>query len=288
MRAGPLSNSDVISILNRYYVPVFASNEIFGLRGTGPADERAEHSRILGAFVNAHLGSGDVHVYILTPDGRPAAGLGIDRALDTAQLTAALKQVVKQLGTQPGEPVIRPRPQSKAPESSGDQIVLHVSARRLRSGSWAEFPGENWVVLDEGEWKKLLPPAGAAAGATWDIDGSVSRKLLTTFYPPTEDTTSADRNRIEQQFLKATLISLSDGVALARLDGELRMERSFYPGRANYKPIKATLIGFMDFKPARGTIESLAVATEKATYGPEDFTAALHSLTGASVAEKKP
>lgn len=288
MRAGPLSNSNVISLLNRYYVPVFASNEISGPHGTGPADERAEYSRIVGAFLNAHLGTGDVHVYILAPDGRPAADLAIDRAMDTSQLTATLNQVVKQLGTQPGEPVIRPKPQSNAPESSGDQIVLHVSARRLGSSNWAEFPGENWVVLDEGEWKKLLPPAGAALGTTWDIDSAVSRKLLTTFYPPTEDTTSADRNRIEQQFLKATVISLSDGVALARLDGELQMERSFYPGRTNYKPIKATLIGFMDFKPGRGTIESLAVATEKATYGPEDFTAALHSLTGASVAEKKP
>src|SRR3977135_2553074 len=132
MRAGPLSNSNVISLLNRYYVPVFASNEIFGPRGTGPADERAEYERIVGAFYKEHLGTGDVHVYILTPDGRPAAGLGIERAMDIAQLTAALNQVVKQLGTQPGEPVIRPKPQSHPPQSSGDQIVLHVSARTLR------------------------------------------------------------------------------------------------------------------------------------------------------------
>jgi hypothetical protein len=288
MRAGPLSNSGVISLLNRYYVPVSASNEIFGPRGTGPADERAEYGRIVAAFESAHLGTGDVHVYILSPDGRPAAGLSIDRATDTAQLSATLTQVVKQLGTQPGEPVIRPKPQSQGPQSSPDQMVLHVSARHLRAGTWAEFPGENWVVLDEGEWKKLLPPAGAAAGTTWDIDPAISRKLLTTFYPPTEDTTSADRNRIEQQFLKATLVSVTDGAALARLDGELRMERSFYPGHKNYDAIKATLIGFMDFKPGGRTIESLAMATEKATFGSENFTAALHTLTGASVAEKKP
>jgi len=66
------------------------------------------------------------------------------------------------------------------------------------------------------------------------------------------------------------------------------MERSFYPGRKNYEPIKATLIGYMDFKPARGTIESLALTTEKATFGSEDFTAALHSLTSASMAENAP
>ena len=43
MRAGPLSNSNVISLLNRYYVPVFASNEIFGRPGyedTGLEDKR--------------------------------------------------------------------------------------------------------------------------------------------------------------------------------------------------------------------------------------------------------
>src|SRR6266851_4238246 len=112
MRAGPLSNSDVIALLNRYYVPVSVSNEIFGPRGTGPTDERGEYSKIVGAFQKAQLGTGDVHVYILAPDGRPAAGLTIDRAMDTPQLTATLNQVVKQLGTQPGEPVIRPKPQS--------------------------------------------------------------------------------------------------------------------------------------------------------------------------------
>src|SRR5689334_15525168 len=111
MRAGPLSDSNVIAILNRYYVPVYTSNEISGSSGSGPAEERAARNQIYSAFVNAHLSTGDVHVYILAPDGRPAASLNIDQAMDTGQLTAALRRVVKELGTEPGEPVIEPKPQ---------------------------------------------------------------------------------------------------------------------------------------------------------------------------------
>ncbi|PYT26627.1 MAG: hypothetical protein DMG57_21075 [Acidobacteria bacterium] len=36
MRAGPLSNTKVIAMLNRYYVPVYSSNEYAGPDGTGP------------------------------------------------------------------------------------------------------------------------------------------------------------------------------------------------------------------------------------------------------------
>jgi|SRR6185436_13581217 hypothetical protein len=60
MRAGPLSNNDVISILNRYFVPVYTSNEVSGPNGTGTPEERAALHRIVSSFERARLGTGDV------------------------------------------------------------------------------------------------------------------------------------------------------------------------------------------------------------------------------------
>ena len=54
-----------------------------------------------------------------------------------------------------------------------------------------------------------------------------------------EDISSADRNSIELQWLRGTVISASGGTALAKLEGALKMKRSFYPGRDDYKPIKS-------------------------------------------------
>src|SRR6185503_3056976 len=100
MRAGPLSNNDVISILNRYFVPVYTSNEVSGPRGTGAPEERAALHRIVSSFEQARLGTGDVRVYILSPDAKPLASLDLGKALDTGQLVPAITGVVKKLGTQ--------------------------------------------------------------------------------------------------------------------------------------------------------------------------------------------
>jgi len=276
MRAGPLSNNDVISILNRYFVPVYTSNEVSGPSGKGAPEERAALQRIVGSFERARLGTGDVRVYILSPDAQPLASLDLGKALDTGQLLAALTGVVRKLGTQPGAPLVAPHPQSSPPAAEPGALVLHLTARGFNQGSWREFPGENWISLAPAEWKKLLPPAGTQ---TWVIDPVLSRKLLSNFYPQTEDTSSADRNRIERQSLKAAVISAKGGIVLARLDGSLRMLRSFYPGRDDYKPVEATLTGFIDFDPATGQIQTLALVTEKATYGSESFGAGMHTVT---------
>jgi len=283
MRAGPLSNSKVIAMLNRYYVPVYSSNEYAGPEGTGPAEERNERDRIFTAFEKARLGTGDVRVYLLAPDGAPVASVDLGRAMNTEQLLGTLEQVVKKLGTQAGDPLVKPRPQSAPPAAAPGALLLHLSARAFNRGSWGEFPGENWIVLSAAEAEKLLPQASAGS---WQIDPAVSRKLLTNFYPQTEDISSADRNRIELQSLRGTVISASGDATLAKLEGSLKMKRSFYPGRDDYKPINATLVGFLEFSPAAHRVESMALVTEKASYGDEEFGAGMHSVSSAPAPEK--
>jgi hypothetical protein len=275
-------------MLNQYFVPVYTSNEVTGPQGSGPAEERAARNQIIQEFVKAQRGTGDVHVYILSPDAKPLASLDIGTAMDTGRLLAALQQVVQKLGTKQGEPVAPPQSQSRPASKPPGALVLHLTARGFNTGSWREFPAENWVVLSSPEWQKMLPPGNATTGEKWQIHPVLSRKLLTNFYPQTEDTSSVDRNRIDNQSLTATVLETKNGTVLVRLDGLLRMHRSFYPGRSDYKPVEARLVGFMDINLAGRRIESMALVTEKGRYGAEDFGAALHTSAGGGVAETKP
>lgn len=46
MRAGPLSNNEVIQLLNTAFAPVFISNEDYDEDGPAPPEGRAERDRI--------------------------------------------------------------------------------------------------------------------------------------------------------------------------------------------------------------------------------------------------
>lgn len=69
MRAGPFSNAQIIATLNRFFIPVFVSNEDHRDNGVAPPNERAQYRRVFKEFSDGRLGTGDVHVYILKPDG---------------------------------------------------------------------------------------------------------------------------------------------------------------------------------------------------------------------------
>jgi hypothetical protein len=70
MRAGPLSNTKVIELLNGYFVPVYAVNEDYATKGSAPLEEKAERDRIFQEGHALKLSVGSVHVYVLRPDGR--------------------------------------------------------------------------------------------------------------------------------------------------------------------------------------------------------------------------
>lgn len=278
MRVGPLSNSKVISVLNRYFVPVYVSNEdYFGQRATASADERAERQRLTGDFSSKGLSTGDVHVYILSPDGHAAGGLDIGSAMDTGRLMQLLESMIQKFGTPAGEPLIKPGAQSSAPAAGPGSVVFHVVTRRFEKNA-TDFPGENWIVLNAAEWQKLLPPGGAKPGASWIVDAQLTAKLLTNFYPPTEDTSSADRNHVERQELKLTMLPAQGGVVRARIEGSVKMKRTYYPDKPDDRFVEATMLGFADFDPAATRIQALQLVTKDATYSGDKFGAALRML----------
>jgi hypothetical protein len=217
-------------------------------------------------------------VYILTPGGDAFDTLGVVTATQTPGLTNFLQSCASRLNTKPGPTLVRPKAQSVAPVSGPGSRVFHVVSRGSNIGSWREFPAENWITLTPAECLKMLPPGDASVGTTWTLDAQIARKLLTNFYPQTEETDSTDRNQFVQQKLQLEVISSDGKLATARVDGQLVMKRSFYPGRNDLETIRASLIGFVTFEPQSRKLESVQLVTEKAYFGPEEFATALRSV----------
>src|SRR2546423_1508555 len=149
MRAGPLSKSQVIELLNGCFISVYTSNDEIQGEPAFVKQEQAERDRILRAFHDAGLGTGSVQVYVLSPDARPLARIHVAHAGDKGKATGKdrtqllLEKTAADFKVQKGKPVISPRPQSAPPQAPADALVLHLTARKLsEKGSWNEFPSE--------------------------------------------------------------------------------------------------------------------------------------------------
>jgi len=97
MRAGPLSNSKIIALLNRSFVPVYAVNEDYAPKGPAPAEEKAERERIFKEGYEHHWSVGTVHVYVLRPDGHLFGTLHVAEAAHGENLLALLEKAVGEL-----------------------------------------------------------------------------------------------------------------------------------------------------------------------------------------------
>jgi hypothetical protein len=277
MRAGPLSNTRVISLLNRFFVPVYAANEDYRDAGAQPAEEKAEYNRIFKEAHAAKLSVGTVHVYVLSPGGRPIDSLHVATAAKTDRLIDLLERTVEKLNVREGKAVVSPVTQSAPPKCASDSLVLHLTSRSLDGrGAWSDFPVEDWIVLGRDEWEKLLPRSQVRVGDSWEVDKKISARLLTHFYPPTENN-DLSKNRFERQLLKATAVSVHNGVARARVEGELKMQHSFYH-KEDGKVVEATVVGFIVFEPSSRNIRSLQLVTDQAAYGGGTFGVAVRSL----------
>ena len=277
MRAGPLSNRKVIELLNGCFVPVYTVNEDYGKNGIVPKEEKEERERIFKAGYAAKKSVGTVHVYILAPNGDLVDTSHVAEAAKPKKLIALLEKTAVDLKLTAGSPVAKPGPQSEAPACDKDCLALHLTARSLDGkGAWSEFPVENWIVLSPvdqrritGQRKEVRP------GDTWEIDAETARKLLTHFYPATENN-DVSKNRFMQDKLNATVISRDGAVAKARITGNFKMEHSFY-----HKPdgniAEGSVIGFVEFTPGTDRISAFDMITDKASYGGGTFAVAVRN-----------
>jgi hypothetical protein len=247
-----------------------------------PPEERAEYYRIYREALQAGLSTGTVHVYVVDPAGHPIDSLHVAQATNPERLAAILQRAVERLHVAAGGPLVTPCCQSKAPAAGPDALVLHLTARYLehqgkedvrirptlgteRSGQWASLPSEGWVVLTPAEWRKLLPAGRVQPGTSWDCDREVAAKVLTHFFPPTENTDVAT-NRLEEQALRARVLTVEGKVARARVEGRLKMGHPFYHKDTD-EFVEAEVVGLLEFEPGRPAIRSLQLVTKHASYG---------------------
>ena len=278
MRAGPLSNKKVIDLLNAHFVPVYTVNEDYARLGPAPREEKEARERIFKAGYAAKKSVGSVHVYVLKPSGDFFDSMHVAEAAKARKLIELLERSISEFKVAAGTPVVNPQPQSQPPACEKGSLTLHLTARSLDGkGAWSEFPVENWVTLSPAEQRDLLGRREQVkTGETWTIPAELSQKLLTHFYPATENN-DVSKNKFLEQQLTATVVSVNGAGARARVTGSFRMEHSFYH-KPDGKIAEGTVLGYMDFAPASGTIESVQFVTDKASYGGGTFAIAVRAV----------
>ena len=263
MRAGPLSNTNIIGLLNQYFVPVYVVNEDYSRKGPAPAEEKAELQRIFKEGHATKKSVGSVHVYILNPEGHFIDSLHVAEAAKPKVLSAMLQKTVQELKLRPGAPVTKVQPQSTSPPCEEGSLLLHLISRSVDGkGAWTDFPVENWIELTVEEQKALLADKP---------DDAVLKKILTHFYPATENN-DVRKNRFEQ--LTATT---KRDRRTVQLSGSFKMAHSFYH-KEDGKFVEAEFIGFAEHDPASGKISSLKLTTRDARYNGGKFAVAVQSV----------
>jgi hypothetical protein len=269
LRSGSLSDDKVISLLNRFFVPVYISYEAYD-HGDAPRDERKEWQRIYHE-ANAKLHrSGTVHVYILAPDdGEVIESIDIGTATQPQKLLARLSAVVEKLKTVGGEPLVKPMPQSHPPQAARNGLVLHLAARSYQ-GTWNEFPVENWFVLSRAEAARLLPAGEMAVGESWELDRDTSARFLVKFLPNGFAYADHHKTEILEQKLRATVVSVEKGVVRARIDGRLKLKHhslnfNVSPPAPTEEIAEMPLVGCIDFEPSKQRVRTIRLLADKAT-----------------------
>ena len=256
---------------------MFTSNEDYGDGGNAPLDERAELNRIRQEGNTAGLSVGTVHAFVLAPDGHLRDTMHV-ATVRPDTLAATLEKHATALKVPAGAPVVPPAPPVPPPCAPGD-LRLHLVARYLErqpsgeytlvtnaGGNWSALPGEDWITFRADEAKRLLPTGKSVRpGQTWNVDRTLAARVLNYFYPPTENNDVA-KNRIEEQTLRATIVSVIRGEAVARLDGALRMKHPFYH-KDDDKFAQARIVGYLVFDTSKRTVRSLQLVTDQADYG---------------------
>jgi hypothetical protein len=296
----------VIDVLNRFYVPITTSNDDYNKNGGASQAEKGLREGIARrARETLHMpnvAGADVACYIVRPDGVVHACAHLPEMAETPFLLNWLQAAVKSLGTQPGqEPVAPPAQRAARPRTAGpNDLVMYLTTRYLAdsgekqvfpSGDGTQleqlynirlravslFPTEDWLVLGPDDWAKLLGPAAARVGNTWEVDRPVAERLLTNFRPSSTNN-DPSRRRFDQLELNATLVSVGNGTARAKLSGKFRMWHPFVHFKDDNQYVEASVVGYVDFEPQARRVTSLRLVTDRATYMGGEFGAALHSV----------
>jgi hypothetical protein len=261
--------------LNSYFVPVYAVNEDYRENGSKIGEEKAAYTGIYRQALEKKFSAGSVHVYIVSPQGEVIDSAHVAEAAKPAVLRKLLEKNIQRASVKPGTPVAPPKAQAAPPACGPDELKLHSVARSIDGkGAWSEIPGEDWIILKPAEMAQLLPKKVQKPGEKWEISQALAEKLFTHFYPATENN-DLGKNKFQQAKLQAELMERSGNRGRVRLQGEFRMEHSFYH-KADGKVAEGNCVGYLDFDATSGAISSFDLVTEDAIYNGGKFAVAVH------------
>lgn len=269
-REGPLSNTEVIDLINSRFVPVYDCTE---------EKDNADLKRVYNEALKKKLTAGSERVYFLDSKGAVIDSLHICH-ITTESLLESLR---KHAG--PAGPTLVP-PAGQSVPAAGTKM-LHLTARYLDKddqplkyngkASYHAFPAEEWVPLTPAEEAALVPDANAPPGATWYVDMPVAARLLSRFYPLTGNFGPAENNRIEEAGLSAKVLSGRHTTAWIKLDGRVRLGHSFFKDK-DERPVEAAVAGYLEYDRRERKVRVLRLVTDQARYGKEKFGVAVHSV----------
>ena len=284
MRAGPLSDLQTIQLLNSYFVPVYVSSEDYGRNSAKSPAEVEAYRGIRKEASEEGRHDGTVCVYLVSPDGDCFDSLTVGKATDIPRLRQMLQAAIAKFQVTPGETLVAPTPQNKAPEPpEGGILVYSVSRGSVNAVSAGWIPGEDWIPLEGTEWRSLLPSDDAKVGDTWAIDRAIAEKLLTHMHPPTrlfrfEDHREPEGphgHRIEKMSLEGKVLARQGSVLRIRYDGHVQIKRTDRAFRPDENRAVSGVVGFAEFDLSNREFRSLQLISSEGQYDGVDFRVAM-------------
>jgi hypothetical protein len=256
MRAGPLSDPNVLEVLQTYYVPVFAQNEDYHDHSKKAESERAEYHRIHAEALAKGFTASLVHVYILTPDGQVQDAMRVESASRTATCLELLKKNAARIDPKTLKSISRRDP----PASDSGEFAAFILRTRSMDGraAWTDFDPEVRVTLSLEHLKTLLPPPGATIGTKWNPGRTCIEALFRPMIPAIE----RDASGIESK-LSGTIIAVEQSMTRVRLEGQIVLKD---PNHPENPLLYVELIGVME-TDANGRLRAFKLASQQAMYG---------------------
>ncbi len=275
----------MIQAINSQYVPIYIASEDYKRDdGKASAEERAAWRKMLQEAwreksEDVFLTS-DATCFVLDPNSRECvAAIRLPKLMEVPRVLDMLNGNAEKLGVKPGPTAIPPSEQVRPDRAvKPDELGIHMVSRSIPSGgTWKALPAEDYVILVREEWEKFLPPENAKVGDMYTIAKNVNDKILINLYPPSPNR-DPDTNHIASKPMKATVVSIKDGITRVRLDNEFRMKHHFLPAKDDDRYVEATLVGYVDVDTKSRQIQKLRMVTEKAKYDVDGFGSAIQSV----------
>lgn len=280
MRVGPLSNPQIIDYINKFFVPVYVTNEYYAEGRFGESNLQLLR-KVWNEAERKNLPAGTVHVYLLTPDGSVHKSMHVMHAAKSAHLFRFLTAAVRELKTDSGNTLVKPTFKRMPPPAAKDQVVLHASSQYDDAGG---VVGDDWIVLSRTEWSEFLPPSGETE---WMIDEALAQKIFVHLYPYAADwTEDAEQVSVAQLSAYTLPAEPGDDSSLVRiaLRGKLVASRNQHLGRAA-QPVVADIVGLVQTNSAARPSDKpeIVLTTGVARYGNRSFSSIVRSVESAEV-----